>query len=241
MNHEVPVFTRLALERGLASGPCLICAAVRASERKSIHNFLYEGMMSPTVRQDFLRKGGFCRRHFWIANEIEEDSWQAGGIGLALLCEDLLRVAGESFNLTASASRQNKRAIMRRAQPVIFKPGWPCMFCEENTTRESYLLEILEDLLEDPQFQAVLEGRSLCVSHAQLAASKWKSQYNRASIAAALRTQLQLLAGEMRAFIDKHDYQHRSDLSSEEAHALWRAIQILVGSDQGVHKNGERS
>jgi len=238
---EVPVFTRIALERALVSGLCLICTAVRASERKSIHAFLYEGMMSPGVRQDFLRKGGFCRRHFWMAKRIEEDSWQAGGIGLAILCEGLLRLASDSFVPNANAPRSRKRTIMRRTEPPTISIGSPCVFCEENTARESYLIEILEKLLGEAQFQPVARGELPCVAHARIAATNWRSEHNRTSVSSAVRSQLQLLAGEIRTFIDKHDYQNRNELRDEQRDVLQRAIQVLVGSDHRFGRSEDRS
>lgn len=239
--HEVPVFTRIALEQALRSGLCLICVAVRASERKSIHAFLYEGMMSPDVRQNFLRKGGFCRRHFWMAKQIEEESWQAGGIGLAILCEDLLRLASDIVEENASSARNNKRLIGRRTDPVAVTLGSPCVFCEENAAREGYLTEILEELIGESQFQQVFHDQPLCVAHGRLSMSKWKSADNRRSMATALRTHLQRLATEMRTFIDKHDHQRRNELREEQRGVLQCAIDPLVGFDHSAYQERDRS
>jgi hypothetical protein len=224
------VFTRVALERGLGAGGCIICAAVRASERKSIHSFLYEGMMlSPGVRQDFLRKGGFCRRHFWVAKEIEADSWQAGGIGLAILCEDLLRLASSTFGGQTEPSRRQKRIAALRADPSTATIGARCIFCEENVARESYLIEVLEELLGEPPFWRALENGCLCVVHGQIASAKWKNEKNRMWIASAVRKHAVVLAEEIRKFIDKHDYRRRGELAGEEADVVQRAIRVLVG------------
>jgi hypothetical protein len=84
-------FTHDLLERAMRGGGCIICGALRMSERKSIHSFLYEGMMSPLVRRRFLDGEGFCARHFAIAREIEDECWPEGGIGVAILCQDLVR------------------------------------------------------------------------------------------------------------------------------------------------------
>lgn len=237
--HEVPVFTRIALEQALAAGPCAICVAVHASERKSIHAFLYEGMMSPEVRQNFLGKGGFCRRHFWMAEQIEEDSWQAGGIGLAILCEDLLRLADKIIEHTTAASRKNQRLIGRRVVPASITLGAPCIFCEENATREAYLIEVLEELIGEPQFQCIFTDRPLCLTHSQTALAKWKSTDNRSSLSNALRSRLQRLTAEMRQFIDKHDHQHRNELHHAERNILQYAIDALVGLDHSAHQARE--
>ena len=85
-------FTRSTLSKVFAPGGCALCAVVHASERKGIHSFLYESMMSASVRQKFLDGGGFCSRHFWMAKEIEEETWLRGSIAVAILCEDLNRL-----------------------------------------------------------------------------------------------------------------------------------------------------
>jgi len=229
---EVPVFTRVALERALSVGGCIICTAVRASERKSIHSFLYEGMMSPGVRQDFLRKGGFCSRHFWLAKEIEEDSWQAGGIGLAILCEDLLRLASATFEKHIDPSRQKKRTIALPTAPTKATIGAPCIFCEENATRESYLIEVLEELLEEPPFRRPFGDDRLCVTHGQIAVTNWKIEGNRRWIASAVHRRTVVLAEEVRKFIDKHDYQRKGELAVKDDDAVQRAMRMLVGSDR---------
>jgi hypothetical protein len=239
--HDVPVFTRIALEQALRSGTCVICAAVHASERKSIHAFLYEGMMSPGVRQNFLQKGGFCRRHFWMAKQIEEESWQAGGIGLAILCEDLLRLAREVTEENSAPPRKNKLLIGRRTEPVALTLGLPCVFCEENAAREAYLIEVLEELIGESQFQQVFHDQPLCVAHGRLAVSTWKSADNRRAMATALGMHLQRLAAEMRIFIDKHDHQRRDELRDEKSGVLQHAIDALVGFEHSANQEKDRS
>lgn len=192
--------------------------------------------MSPEVRQNFLRKGGFCRRHFWMAKQIEEDSWQAGGIGVAILCEDLLRLADNIIEETAGAPRKSRRLIGRRAEPVAITLGAPCIFCEENATREAYLIEVLEELIEEPQFQRIFTDRPLCVTHSQIALAKWKSADNRSSVTNALRAHLQRLTAEMRQFIDKHDHQRRNELHHAERNILQYTIDALVGLDHSAHE-----
>jgi Family of unknown function (DUF6062) len=236
---EAPVFTRIALEQALRSGSCVICVAVHASERKSAHAFLYEGMMSPEVRQNFLRKGGFCRRHFWIARQIEEDSWQAGGVGLAILCEDLLRLANKIVEQADDVPRKNRLLIGRRAEPVAITLGAPCIFCEENATREAYLIEVLEELIGEPQFHRILTDQPLCVGHSQIALAKWKSADNRSSMSDALCSHVQRLTSQMRQFIEKHDHQRRSELHPAEQNILRYAIDVLVGLDHSAHPEKE--
>lgn len=138
--------TRDTLKKALGLGGCAICHAVHAAERKGIHSFLYEGMMFPFVRQKFLQGGGFCQRHFWMAKEIEDDTWPTGGFGLAILCESLTRFADTGLSEVADVEPNSRLTLLRRRQANAFIPGHDCMFCQDNREKEEFLAEVLEEL-----------------------------------------------------------------------------------------------
>jgi hypothetical protein len=159
-------------------------------------------------------------------------SWQAGGIGLAILCEDLLRLASAIFEQHTAPSRPKKRTIVLRTEPTTATIGAPCIFCEENATRESCWIEVLEELLGELPFRRALENECLCLAHSQVAATSWKNEENRMWIASAVRMHTVVLAEEIRKFIDKHDYQSRGELAGVDDNVVRRAIRMLVGSDR---------
>lgn len=223
------LFTRTALRKAFALGGCVICRAVRASEWKGIHTFLYEGMMSPMVRGDFLNAGGFCLRHFWMAQEIEEETWPTGGIGLAILCEDLMRLVDAGLENVAAAEPNSRNTWFHHREMRAFVPGHDCMFCKDNADKEKFLAEVLEELVDEQEFARPLAEHGLCARHGQLALEIWKDQAKREELFNRLRVQAAELAADLREFIRKHDYQYRSEPPGREQDSVFRAIRLLVG------------
>jgi len=224
-------FTRSALNKAFALGGCAICASVRAFERKGIHSFLYEGMMFPSVRQKFLDGGGFCLRHFWMAKEIEEVTWPRGGIAMAILCEDLTRQANAGLAIVAAVEPNSRTTLLRRRAARPFVPGHSCMFCQDNADKETFLAEVLEELVEEPEFAKPLERNGLCVRHGQLALQVWKDHAKRDELFAQLKAQVTELSADLREFIRKYDYQYRDEPRGREQDSVPRAIRLFVGPD----------
>lgn len=224
-------FTRDTLSKAFARGGCAICNAVHAAERKSIHSFLYEGMMFPSVRQKFLAGGGFCLRHFWMAKEIEDEAWQTGGFGLAILCEDLARLAGSGLAALKAVDPSPRPSLFRRSEPEAFVPGQNCMFCQENREKAQFLGGVLEELSEEEEFAAPLAANGLCIPHGQVALQIWKEPTKRERLFAQMEARVIELGNDLREFIRKHDYQYRSEPRGPEQDSVLRSMRLFVGPD----------
>lgn len=223
-------FKQSSLRRSFRPGKCLLCSNLIASERRSIHSFLYEGMMSPEPRAVFLRSGGFCLRHFWIAKRIEEECWPAGGIGLAILCENLL----DEFSYSSLFAGQNGR----RSRSSRFSPqkdgearltGFACTFCRDNQEREHALLQELNELVTENEWSKLLADAPLCLRHASLALRLWQGDEARGWIETYFRAKSEQLASAVREYIRKRDWQYRNEPAGTEQDAVPRAIEFLAG------------
>jgi hypothetical protein len=225
--------TRTTLSKAFAQGGCVICNSVHAAERKGIHSFLYEGMMFPFVRQQFLDGGGFCLRHFWMAKEIEDKTWLTGGFGIAILCESLTHLADAGL-VEAEALAPNARPTLRKHLKVnVFLPGHDCMFCQDNREKEQSLAESLETLIDEEEFREPLATHGLCVRHGELALQIWTDQDKRKELFAQLKTRATELAADLREFIRKRDYQYRNEPQGREQDSVLRAMLFFVGPDYG--------
>lgn len=230
-NRSTLWFTRDTLSKAFARGGCAICNAVHAAERKSIHSFLYEGMMFPSVRQEFLAGGGFCLRHFWMAKEIEDEAWQTGGFGLAILCEDLARLASSGLAAVKAVSPSPRSSLFRRSEPQAFVPGQNCMFCQDNRLKAQFLGEALEELSEEEEFAIPLAANGLCIPHGQVALQIWKDPAKRDRLFSQLEAHLTELGNDLREFIRKHDYQYRHEPNGPEQDSVLRSMRLFVGPD----------
>ncbi len=224
-------FTRDTLSKAFASGGCAVCNAVHAAERKSIHSFLYEGMMFPSVRQKFLAGGGFCLRHFWMAKEIEDEAWQTGGFGLAILCEDLARSASSGLAAVKAIDPTSRSGFFRRSEPQGFVPGQNCMFCQDNREKAQFLGEALEELSEEEEFRGPLTANGLCIPHGQVALRIWRDPAKRDRLFSQLEARVTELGNDLREFIRKHDYQYRDEPLGREQDSVVRSMRLFVGPD----------
>jgi hypothetical protein len=224
-------FTRSLLTSALRAGGCVVCAALAVSERRFLHSFLYEGMMSAMVRQKFLDGGGFCLRHFWMAKEIEDECWPTGGIGMAILCEDLVRqVQVQMSQREASDSRKRSR------EPRSPRLGRDCMFCVDLRQKEESLIEALEEISEEPSFARRFTADRFCARHGELAGERWHRVTRRNWASELVQCHLAELAGDLREFIRKHDYQHRHEQPGREHDVVLRAIAFLIGPKPTIQR-----
>jgi hypothetical protein len=223
-------FIEMSLADTLRLGECLVCSNLLYSERRAIHSFLWEGMMSSQVRGKFLKGGGFCSRHFWIAKRIEDDCWPAGGIGIAILCENLVAHAIADLPRETDLGRPEHMNPFRRKRDIqVPLHGFDCMFCRDWLEREESLIETLEYLGNNPTWSQKLEQSPLCVHHALLALRIWRDTEDKQQARSALETRLRELQADLNEFIRKHDWNHRDEPFGRERDAVERAIQVLTG------------
>jgi hypothetical protein len=226
-------FTEMSLADSLQVGECLVCSNLLHSERRAIHSFLWEGMMSPDVRGQFLEGGGFCSRHFWIAKGIEEECWRAGGIGIAILCENLVACAISDLSRETFLGRADGLNPFHRRKAVHMPlPGSGCMFCRDSIEREESLIATLEYLKYKPTWATKLEQSPLCAHHVQLALAIWKGSEDKQELRGAFETRLRELQLDLNEYIRKSDWNHRDEPLGRERDALERAIRVLTGSER---------
>jgi len=215
---------------------CLVCSNLSASERPAIHSFLSEGMMSPKPRTVFLRGGGFCLPHFWIAKRIEEECSPAGGLGVAILCENLLEgISSHSPFLEESTIANQRRRDLGFSQKKSDKKRWrlllpsfSCTFCRNNQDREWALLEELNAPVVEDEWSQLLADAPSCLGHTYLALQVWQRVAARAWIGTCFRIQTQNLTAEFSEYIRKRVWQCHDEPRGSEQDAV-PSIQFLVG------------
>jgi hypothetical protein len=223
------------LQAALHLKGCPICQAVRAAERQSIWSFLREGMMAPEIRNKFLDQGGFCPQHFWMAQDIEEKSWPAGGFGLAILCEQLLiRVEQQMVDDEKCLNERKKAQLFWRKE----KAPWSvqteaCLFCLENEKRELMYADALEGMLEDDDCRLSFSKNPLCMRHSLLCLNAWKLDKHTKWLHNALQEYVAELKKDAHEFISKHDYRRRNEPPGREAEIVKRAKDFLLGVQDG--------
>jgi len=165
-----------------------------------------------------------------MAKEIEDISWRTGGFGLAILCEDLTRLANSGLDGLDSARSNSRTTLLKWPREIrAFLPGHDCMFCQDNCEKEHFLTEVLEELVEEEEFQKPLAEQGLCIRHGQLAVETWKHSRQGNQLSLRLQSQISELAADLREFIRKRDYKYRNETPGREWDSVLRAMRGFVG------------
>jgi len=227
-------FARTALERALAKGGCLLCQALRASARRDLFSFLYEGMMSGDVRQKFLQGGGFCRLHFWQAKAIEDECWPEG-FGVSILCDNLVSLSLRNLEAWQAPRRASRVGLRRfghqeRNGGAILNPGAGCIACATLRDREEHYLGSLQQLLEEADFsQRYCRSQGLCLPHLEIALRSWESSVALERINKTAQSVMRQLLHDLQEFQRKHDYRYKDEPRGSEWTSPRRTIEFLVG------------
>jgi len=134
---------------------CPICRLRRESERRYLFGFLWENVNDAGVRVKLVNSLGFCRRHAWQLQAMEERVW-GDGLGTAIVYEDLVRRAHAALQNSTNHNRV----------PSGLRPRAQCRVCEigENT-EQSYVTWLLRGC-KDAEFRKWYRSSDgVCLPH----------------------------------------------------------------------------
>ena len=238
------VFAKGDLLEGLSRGECPVCHARQKATRRYIHSFLYEGMMSPIARQDFLEGGGFCREHFWQAKAIEAECW-TDGFGVAILCENLLEASLKDLEKLARSQVGLRAGILKIRRPTNRQEaprsrGIGCIACKASRSSEQHYLSALEEWLNDSDFnERFIESTGLCLRHIRAAGEQWISEPALEVVSRIAKKCVDHLLKELREFQRKHDYRFKHEPRGPEWTSPERSIAFFVGPRVQIGDMGE--
>lgn len=223
------VFIHNALDRAARQDGCMVCVALRREEERLVESFLYEGVMAPAVRQEFVERGGFCPRHFRLALRRTREA-HLGQSALAILCSQLVPHAGASIERAEQARRSSLRSRLARGSEPSGHTD--CIFCEDGQHIEADLVAGLETLLGDESLMEKLEQDSLCYRHCRSAVVHWKQAAHRQWLRERVRKQTEGLTQELKELLKKYTHEHGHERMGKEADVVDRSMAFLVGSEE---------
>ena len=156
---------------------------------------------------------------------------------MAILCEQLLKQSEQAL-LQENEPRANRLQIRKRDSHPRFAAGHGCLFCRENSRKEHDLVEVLEELADEKEYAALLAKNAFCLRHGQLALEEWKIPEKKTWLQELMLRHIGELMGDLRLFIEKHDYNRRGEPLGREADAVERAACVIAGAEMVAAERG---
>ncbi len=222
-----PVLHRLQkteVLRVLGLPGCPLCRLAAEDEARVLRALLREGLSTTKVLDQLSRAGGFCRRHAWGLQRLEEETWN-DGLTNACFARPLLTEALASLDRTAGSRRA--RAADRRA------PAEGCPACDSLEALQASRALQLARGLADEEVAAALAARprGLCLPHYRLVWREEMPDPVRARLREIQRAHLARLLEHLDGYVRTH-HMHVSDEPSAEEIESWRdAVAVLSGED----------
>jgi hypothetical protein len=183
---------------------CPFCRVTHDVEYRYLDQFFYSQVNDYNSRVRFRASTGFCPQHAEMSmNELAGKS-----LGLAILYEDLLRIAQEN---------------LEKGQNLAQAKG-KCPACQLHDETDGYLLMDLERYLLQPELETALKGSAgLCFSHFSQAYDRLRGDKRRQLVTIQLQA-VQALRGELAEFIRKNDYRFQAEGFGAERDSWRRGV-----------------
>ncbi len=210
---------------------CPVCRCLREAAARSLDALLYERVTDPATRERLRASWGFCAWHAGLAREGRNAS-----LGLAILCEDLLRLVREQVSATRREltgvggwrRRLRRRRPLRLVRVRAGRRG--CPLCQLLAEAEVGYLDTLLEYIEDPEFDGAYErSAGLCLPHLARALERHPGHAGVGPLLLRTERKLEGLARDLRGFIEKHDYRRAAPFADSEATSWTDALALLAG------------
>ena len=203
----LPTATYDALREACLMDGCPICRLEHDADVRYLDRLLYEQVNDYKVRLQLRASLGFCSEHALMAM----DEVQGKALGLAIIYDDLLRVALEQLD-----TRQ-----------TVLKTLKTCPACENRHEMTGRVLAELSKTILLPAMQAALTAsQGLCFSHLQQALEHVRDPEKRKTLISLQREIMEKLRVELAEYIRKNDYRFTGEPFGPEGDARRRAVRL---------------
>jgi hypothetical protein len=223
---ESPALSRLQkaeLRRVLGLPGCPLCRLAAEDEDRAVRALLREGLSNNKLLDQLSRAGGFCRRHAWALQRLEEETWR-DGLTNACFAQPLLEEALTSLD-------QLTRPRRARRKPALPAAADGCPACRSLDSLQAGRALQMAHGVADEEIVASLASRprGLCLPHFRLVWHETMPDAARSALLAIQRAQLARLVEHLDGYVHTH-HMHVADEPSPEERSSWRdAVAALAG------------
>jgi hypothetical protein len=201
---------------------CPLCRLEADSVRRYLDSLLYESVNDPGVRAELVRARGYCRRHAHTLAGMRD------AFGIAILYQDQVRLFAQFLaDLPDTPSRCAKQ--VREWESVERCPA--CRIQLE--CRERYASTLVGGLVEEEMRSAYSSGSGLCMPHFIYVLGETRDAGIYRLLVTVEQSKVCALLHDLEDFYRKHDYRFSQEGFGEEGDSWLRAIELIVGEDDG--------
>ena len=224
---------------------CPICRLRQRTERRYLLGILRENVNDSATRARISRSWGFCPKHGWQLQHLEEDIWH-DGLGNAIIYQDLTRQVISWLDSYSSVQEQTQserlpKKIAGRVRKFLGKSAGGgdgvCPACAMGAQSERTYLEWMVRWLPQPEFRELYESSDgLCLDHLRYAldiAEKKNPESAGILVNVALK-KLHTLDERLEEYIGKHGWHRHTEEISEEELASWKRAAAFFSGKEDV-------
>ncbi|MEI6291259.1 MAG: DUF6062 family protein, partial [Chloroflexota bacterium] len=178
------------------------------ADLRYLERLFYERVNDYELRLHLRSSQGFCIEHAHMA----EEQIQGKALGLAILYEDILRLALDQLN----------------EQHTLAAPIKKCPVC---SSREEFTNRVIAELSRLNKHEALEEAfarsQGLCFKHLRQMLTYLKDNNRKSHLLALQSRIMQSLRADLSEFIRKNDYRFMSEESGPEKDSWLRAIKMI--------------
>ena len=189
---------------------CPLCRMQQAADLRYLERLFYERVNDYSLRQQLRASLGFCKEHARQA----QDEIQGKALGLAIIYDDLLRVALEQLD----------------QKSVLASPGKPCPACQNREEINAHVLsELSAHILNERTQTAIAASQGLCFHHFRQALQHMRDSGKRKVLIQLQREIMLALRSDLAEYVRKNDYRFIEEASGAEKDAWLRAVRLVSG------------
>jgi len=205
---------------------CPICHLLVKSLERYLDGLLYDSVNDPKTRAVLRKSNGFCNNHAWRLKSLGD------GLGTAIIYKDILsHLHGQMKAVSAEKLSQHmERTVRRRFFRSSKGTADICPACLALRGNEKRYLDVFTENIDEGQFRSAYKtSEGFCLSHFLKALKMVKNKEHRDFLIQVQAEKVERLSGELRKFINKHDYRFLGEGYGKEGDSWVRAIEMVVG------------
>jgi hypothetical protein len=211
---------------------CPLCLLVQRAVDRSISAINHESAGDPQIREQLRVSLGFCHVHAytWLKHAHVLGTAAIYAEVLTRTLNSLQSLSPPSSSLRDSVAEALGLPLNPRRRVDDLEPDGPCVICQVERETEQELMRTLVAMVSQTKARSAYErSPGLCLPHLRAALQQSPDEAFTILRDRAIAQQ-ELLIGQLREIVRRHDYRYMHEPAGPERGAAERAVWHVVGA-----------